>query len=153
MMRSLLDAYAAGTDAILSALQGADEAALDRRPAAVGAWTAREVVHHLGDAETRSAVRLRQLLAEDAPVIVGYDEDRYTQRLRYDRPLGASLDIVAAVRRGNAELLATVTDEDLARAGFHTDSGPYTLTDWLRIYTAHATDHAEQIRRALRGEA
>ena len=44
-------------------------------------------------------------------------------------------------------------DADFDRLGFHTDSGRYTLDDWLRIYTAHATDHADQIGRALRGEA
>jgi len=143
--------YDAGTAAVLAALADASDAELDRRPE--GGWTAREIVHHLADAETRSAVRLRQLLAEDHPVIVGYDEEQYTQRLRYDRPLGASLRIVEAVRLGNSELLATVTDADFDRPGFHTGSGPYGLADWLAIYAAHAHEHADQIRRARLGQA
>lgn len=147
----LIARYQQGTAAILAAVDGADDAELDRRPP--HGWTAREVIHHLADAETRSAVRLRQLLAEEHPLIVGYDEERYTARLRYDRPLGASLEIVAAVRRGNAEMLDLLADADFERAGFHTDSGPYSLDDWLRIYTAHALEHAEQIVRARRGEA
>ena len=147
----LITHYNVGTAAVLSALEDATDAELDRRPP--GGWTAREVVHHLADAETRSAVRLRQLLAEDHPVIVGYDEDQYTNRLRYDRPLGASLRIVEAVRLGNSELLQTVTDDDFERSGFHTDSGPYGLADWLAIYAAHAHEHADQIRRARIGQA
>ena len=31
----------------------------------------------------------------------------------------------------------------------HTESGRYTLADWLDTYVAHAHDHAEQIRAAL----
>ena len=38
-------------------------------------------------------------------------------------------------------------EQDWGRAGTHTESGPYTMDDWLEIYAAHAFDHAEQIRR------
>ncbi|MCD6058742.1 MAG: hypothetical protein K0Q89_2272, partial [Thermomicrobiales bacterium] len=30
----------------------------------------------------------------------------------------------------------------------HSESGPYSVEDWLRIYSGHAHDHADQIRRA-----
>jgi isopenicillin N synthase-like dioxygenase len=37
------------------------------------------------------------------------------------------------------------------RAGTHTESGRYSVEDWLRIYAAHAHNHAAQIRRARWG--
>ena len=70
---------------------------LDRRPAP-GKWTSREIVHHLADSEMTSAIRLRRLLAEDRPVIVGYDQEEFARRLHYDRPIGASLDALKAAR-------------------------------------------------------
>src|SRR5256885_1400656 len=69
--RALLATYREGYQAVVDALSGADDADLDRRPAA-GEWTARQVVHHLADSEMTSAIRLRRLLAEDDPVIAGY---------------------------------------------------------------------------------
>ena len=49
---------------------------LDRRPAP-DQWTAREIVHHLGDSEMTSAIRLRRLIAEDGRSIQGYDQEEY----------------------------------------------------------------------------
>jgi hypothetical protein len=145
----LIEQYKAGADAVAKAVAGLDDAGLDRRPAP-GEWTAREVIHHLADAETRSAVRLRQLLAEDDPVIQGYDEERYAKVLHYDRPVETSLATIAAVRAATAELLDLLADADFERAGTHTESGRYTVTTWLELYAAHCLDHAEQIVHAAR---
>ena len=57
-----------------------------------------------------------------------------------------------AVRASTAELLERLEEQDWGRVGTHTESGPYTVDDWLEIYAAHAFDHAEQIRR-VRGAA
>jgi hypothetical protein len=40
-----------------------------------------------------------------------------------------------------------MTDEDWQREGTHSESGSYTTEDWLKIYAAHAHNHATQIRR------
>ena len=50
-------------------------------------------------------------------------------------------------RATTAQLLASMTDDDWSREGTHTESGRYTAEDWLRIYAAHAHNHAAQIRR------
>ena len=144
---ALIAKYKEGADVIARAVEGLGEADLDRRQTPSD-WTAREVVHHLADAETRSAVRLRQLLAEDDPVIQGYDEELYAKKLAYDRPLALSLALVRAVRAATAELLDTLSDADFARTGTHTESGPYSVDTWLEVYAAHGHDHAEQIQRA-----
>ena len=36
----------------------------------------------------------------------------------------------------------------LERVGTHSESGTYSMDDWLGIYAAQAFDHADQIRRA-----
>lgn len=144
---ALIETYGKGAAAFRASLAGITEAELDARPAP-NEWTPREIVHHTADSEMRAAIRLRQLIAEDAPVIQGYDQDRYARVLHYDRPIEGSLAAVDAARGSSAELLTVLTDEDWSRSGTHTESGPYSVTDWLRIYAAHAHDHADQIRRA-----
>ena len=150
--RPLLDRFRTGYDDVEAALAGITDADLDRRPDS-GDWTAREVVHHLADSEATAYVRLRRLIAEDRPAIQGYDEPEYARRLHYDRPIAASLAVLAAVRRASLELLESLTPEEWEREGTHAESGRYRVDDWLRIYASHSHDHADQIRRARRGEA
>jgi hypothetical protein len=147
---ALVARYRAGVALVEAALAGATDADLDRRGPASDDWCARQVVHHLADSETNSYVRLRRLLAEPSPTTIqGYDEAHWATVLHYDRPIDASLAVFQAVRAASGELLSTIEDADLARTGVHSDSGTYSLTDWLEIYADHAEAHAAQIRGAL----
>jgi DinB superfamily len=143
-------AYRAATEEFVRVAEALSEEDLDRAPAEPDGWTPRMVVHHVADSETNAYVRLRRLLAEPpGTVLQGYDEGQWARVLRYDRPIGASLAVFRAVRDSSAELLDTLTAADLGRQGLHTESGPYSLDDWLSTYIAHAADHADQIRSAL----
>lgn len=147
---ALLDRFRAGSAAVDAALSGITDEELDRRPPS-GEWTAREVAHHLADSEANAFVRLRRLIAEERPAIVGYDEPEYARRLHYDRPIGSSIAVLHAVRTASLELLESLTADEWERRGTHSESGDYSVDDWLRIYTAHAHDHAAQIRAARAG--
>jgi hypothetical protein len=147
----LIGRYAAGGAAVDEALAGVTDQELDRTPA--GGWSARMVVHHLADSETNSYVRLRKLLAEDDAKIEGYDEAEFARVLHYDRPVQHSLAVFLAVRVSSTELLGRLSAHDWSRAGTHSESGRYSVEDWLRIYADHAFDHADQIRRARTGQA
>jgi DinB superfamily len=148
----LISRYAQGHQVVLDALAGATDAELDARPPE--GWTAREVVHHLADSEMTSAIRLRRLLVEDSPELPGYDEEAFALRLRYAaRPIQPALDALAAARATTLQILSFMSDTDWARAGTHTEHGPYSAEDWLRSYAAHAHDHANQIRRARQGSS
>jgi hypothetical protein len=148
--QDLIRQYRDGYRAVTAALTSLTDAELDKRPAA-GAWTAREVVHHLADSETTSYLRLRKLLAEDSPTVEAYDEAHYARVLHYDRPIEPSLQVLRAVRQSTADLLDVLEPHEWERGGVHSASGPYRVETWLRIYAAHAHDHADQIRRAREG--
>ena len=148
---ALIARYAEGPAAVAAALDGITDAELDRRPAP-GEWTAREIVHHLADSETNSYIRLRRLLAEDGPSIVGYDQDGWAKVLHYARrPIAASLAVFNAVRAASSELLGLTDETGFARAGNHDEHGTYSVDTWLELYAAHAHDHADQIRQARSG--
>ena len=142
----LIGQYRDGHRVVREAFAGIKEDELDS--SASGEWTPRQIAHHLADSETMSYLRLRRLLAEDHPAIQGYDEPEYARRLHYDRPIASSLEVFRAVRVASAELLDALGEDEWVREGTHSESGRYTMNDWLEIYAAHAHDHAAQMLRA-----
>jgi len=143
----LIKQYAAGYDEVAAALNGFPAESLGAHPIP-GKWSAREIVHHLGDSETTSAGRIRKLLCEDAAVIQGYDQDQFATKLRYnERDMAPALEAFRSARTTTMQLLTLMSEDDWQREGTHTESGRYTAEDWLRIYAAHAHNHAAQIRR------
>ena len=149
--RALIDRLRTGTADVEAALAGITDAELDRRPGDPESWTARQVAHHLADSEAMAYIRLRRLVAEDAPLIAGYDEPEWARRLHYDRPIGPSVAVLGAVRAASLQLLEALTPEEWARAGTHSESGAYGVETWLAIYADHAHDHADQIRSVRAG--
>ena len=143
---ALIRRYREGHGAVMQALQGLREDELDR--SASGEWTPRQIAHHLGDSEMMSAIRLRRLIAEDHPVIQGYNEGEFAQRLTSDRPIEPSLEAMRWARETTAQILDRLREEEWRRAGTHDESGPYSVETWLTIYAAHGHDHAEQIKRS-----
>jgi len=147
---ALVAQYEAGPEVLRAAVDGLTDVELDHRPAD-GGWTPREVVHHVADSEMTSAIRLRRLIAEEDPLIVGYDGDEFARRLHYaNRPIEPALAAVEAARATTAQILHGLTDAEWSRAGTHSESGPYGVEAWLEIYAVHCDDHAQQIREALR---
>jgi DinB superfamily len=149
--RALIAQYKAGYEEVVRSFEGLSDAEMSAHPLP-GKWSAREIVQHLADSEMNSAVRLRKLLTEENPQIQGYDQDIYASALRYnERDIAPALDAFRGARATTAQLLESMTEEDWAREGTHSESGRYTADDWLKIYAAHAHNHAAQIRR-LRNE-
>ena len=143
----LIAKYTAGYDEVMKALNGFPADSLGAHPIP-GKWSAREIVHHLGDSETTSAGRLRKLLVEDNPLIQGYDQDEFATKLRYnERDMAPALEAFRYARETTAQLLGLMTEDDWKRAGTHTESGAYSMEDWLTIYAKHAHNHAAQIQR------
>jgi DinB superfamily len=145
--KELVNQYKDGYRVVTEALEKISDRELDARPAP-GKWSVREIVHHLADSEMTSAIRLRRLIAEERPAISGYDEEEFARRLHYDRPIESSLEAIHAARRSTADLLDRLTETEWKREGTHTESGRYTVENWLEIYARHAHNHAEQIRQA-----
>ncbi len=143
----LIAQYAAGHAAVMEALVGITDEEWDAREAP-GEWSPRQVAHHLADSEMASALRLRQMLVSEHAEIVPYDQDEYAQVLYYDRPVEASLAAFAGARAATVPILERMTDEQWARMAHHPEEPAYGTELWLRYYSRHAHDHADQISRA-----
>lgn len=147
----LIRRYEQGPARLKTALAGVPPEAMKWRPAE-GKWSAHEVVCHLADSESNAALRIRYLLAEEDPLIVGYDQARWARELDYDSaPFAPALAVVEAVRANTAALIRRLPPEAWAASGKHTESGKYTAEDWLSIYAEHMEKHSGQIERNVAG--
>jgi hypothetical protein len=147
----LIASYATGHADVIAALEGITAEEMEAREGP-GEWSPREIVHHLGDSEMDGAGRIRMIVAEERPVLTGWDQNRWIELLfSKERPIEPSLAALKAAREATLPLLSLLTDEQWLRAGTHSEFGAMSADDWLAFYGTHAQDHADQIRRARAG--
>src|SRR5262245_34872295 len=97
--------YASGGARLRDAIASVPAEARQYRPAP-GKWSPHEIVVHCADSETNAAMRVRYLLAERDPRIVGYDQEAWAKEFDYHaHPIDAALATVEAVRANTAALL------------------------------------------------
>ncbi len=83
-------------------------------------------------------------------MVQGYDQDVWARTFDYHSlPLDPALATVDAVRATTAALVRTFGHTVWAKKGRHTESGPYSAEEWLRIYADHLEIHARQIENNL----
>ena len=106
----------------------------------------------MADSEAQSYARLRRLIAEPGTQIQGYDEGAWgeNETLGYsDLPIENSIAVFKAVRASSLEILKRISIAQLDYAGVHSESGNYTVKNWLDTYIKHPLEHAEQIKSGL----
>ena len=143
----LIDQYADGPRRLRAALATVPKEAIQWRPKP-GDWSAHEVVVHCSDSETQSASRIRVLVSEKDPVIQGYDQEQWAKAFVYHAAnLYTALGVVESVRSHTTDLLRRLPATAWLSAGTHSESGPYTAEDWLKMYAEHLEKHSRQVER------
>ncbi|MDT8341105.1 MAG: DinB family protein [Longimicrobiales bacterium] len=121
-----------------------------RTPEGEGKWSVAAVLQHLADSELVWGLRLRMVLAQDRPVLAGFDQDLWAERLGYRHAdAGRALSTFAALRESNLALLRGIPDEDLDRVGLHAERGEESVRHMRRLYAGHDLAHRRQLRRIL----
>jgi hypothetical protein len=124
-------------------------------PERAGKWSTRQVIRHLADSELVWGYRLRLVLAQDRPVLTGYDQDLWAAQLRYEGSrVEEALQEFSVLRRSNLGLLDQASADDLKRVGVHAERGEESIEHMIRLYAGHDLLHLAQldrIRRAIRG--
>jgi uncharacterized damage-inducible protein DinB len=151
-MAHLIEEYLAGPDLVRQAVTGMNPEQLLSRPVA-GKWSALEVVCHLCDFEPVYADRMKRVIAEERPPLLGADEQRFAATLAYhQRELDDELLLIERTRQQMGRILRTLPESTLERVGIHNEAGPLTLADLLKRVTNHIPHHVRFIiekRRAL----
>jgi hypothetical protein len=164
-----IERYKDGARAVVVAALALSDTDLDRRPTHPG-WSARELIHHLSDvlrrpayrdwsarqvihslvdAEMIDAVNLRRMLGENTPVLQHWDEERYAQRLHYDRPIGPAIEAFKATALVNTELLERLSEQEWRREGNQERPWPISVESWLEEKVEHLHQRLMQILNAV----
>ena len=150
--RDPLDILSETPGALRAMIAGIPPATLRRRPFADRwTWTPLEVIGHLLDDEWTYGWRIRTVLCDDHPTIMGMDQERWVARQRHNEVADASelLDDFAALRAINLRLWRRVTPEEMKRSGDHAERGEESLQLMLHMHAGHDLGHIEQIRKYL----
>lgn len=145
---ALLNAYLSGGHALEEFVGPLSELQWERRETAAD-WSVRQIVHHIADVEVGDAMRLRQMLAHESPLIVAYDEGLFAARLHYDRPTASSLATFSALRASNATIIERIAESDWTRSGRHEEHDQYTVEILVRKSVQHDRLHLAQMQRAV----
>jgi uncharacterized damage-inducible protein DinB len=147
-----IDQYEAGASKVRQAIAGMSPADLSAAPIP-GKWSTHQVVIHLADAESAFADRIRRIIAEDDPVLMAWDENKFVQRLHYEAQSTAdAVELIALTRRQITRILRALPDSAFQRAGKHTERGRQTIIDVLGYAIPHLDHHLKFVaekRKAL----
>ena len=142
----LLERYRRGAELLAMATTGAAGAVLDFKPGGAP-LSVRQIVCHLADAETVGAMRMRQIIAEDNPALIYFDDDAWAVKLGYEkRKVSQALETFRRLRADNHELLKDQPDAVFARSGTHTKDGPMSLFQVVEWFTTHLESHVGEIQ-------
>src|SRR5438132_6136268 len=112
----------AQTASTLDDMVGRHSATLLRRRPFEGKWTPNEVIGHLTDSEWVYGYRLRLILSEDAPAILGTSQDLWVSALRhYEREPSELIEIFRTLRQFNLAVWRRTPPGDFERIGQHNE--------------------------------
>lgn len=139
MEREIIDRYEHGGEKLRQAVAGLTREDLHAFPVP-GKWSIQQVVIHLLDSDLILAGRMKCVIAEDNPTLIGFDENKFVQRLHYEfQSAEDAVAVLALNRKIFAEVLRRLQPEDFSRKGTHNQRGVLTLAQLLE----HAVEHLD----------
>jgi uncharacterized damage-inducible protein DinB len=146
-----IEAYAQGGEAMRRAVEGLSREQLLWRPpaeAGVGLWSVQQVVIHMMDSDLIWTARLKQIIAEDNPRCLGYNQERFAAGLFCDEQSAEDAATIFMLNRRNfARVLRNLTPEAWDRTGQHAERGEIRLGPCIDMMTWHAGRHIAFIDR------
>jgi len=145
-LKKYLDAAEESPREIAASVSGLPDKVLRYKPAAAK-WSILEILAHLVDMEILYAYRMRQMVADEKPVIAPINQDDWANRLGYMEELPSALVALYALNRShNFTLLRRLKPEDFNKSAFHPElQRNVTLAEYLQMMEKHGPNHLEQI--------
>jgi hypothetical protein len=145
-----VELFRKGPDILEGAIAGVtgDESRFVPAP---GKWSIREIARHVADTEIVAGMRLRQIIAEDRPLMAVFDQELWASNLQYaDCDPFDSAAKFRLLREDMSSILAHLPKAAFDRVGLHPERGAATLLYWVESFGQHAEKHTAQILRNRR---
>jgi hypothetical protein len=151
--KDLLSRYAGDYSRLKEMIDGLPEKVIDFVPDLADAWSIREQIAHLMDAEIRAFVRYRNAILEPGVDLKlgGGDVNASNTLLKYNvQDLGDALEVIKLLRKITVQHVSGMTEEEMVRYGIkHPEMGQINLRMVLSIYTQHVDKHLALVRRNI----
>lgn len=143
----LLEQYRQGYDDLLACLDEMPKEMWQFKPEPKE-WSVHEIIVHLADSETNSALRARLLISQPGNTIMAYDQDLWAVDQDYhSQSWQEALEGLKWARSSTYALVVKQPEEVWQHTVNHPEfEEPYGMELWLQIYAAHIPGHIEQIR-------
>jgi hypothetical protein len=138
----ILGSTAFEIDLLLKAI-GPEKVSVSPAP---GKWSPAEIVAHLADCELVFGFRLRQTLAEDAPVIQPFDQDKWAATYP-GVSASQALDVFTNMRGWNLRLISLALPQAAGRPVTHPERGTMTFLTIVETMAGHDLNHLEQLKK------
>ena len=146
MDRKVIESYAAEAPELGKAIAGLSREQLLAFPVP-NTWSIQQIVLHIVDTDLVLADRMKRVIAEDNPMLLGFDQTKFTARLHYEEQDALmACELFAKIRQAMAALLRLLKDDDFQRAGTHSERGKMTLAEIVPFASWHFQHHLKFLR-------
>jgi len=138
---ALIDQFEGGGQKLKDAIAGLSREELLAFPIP-GKWSIQQIAIHLQDADSVAIDRMRRIIAEENPLLIGFDENEFVKKLSYEAQSAAdAAELLDLNRRQFAKVLRRLPATAWDRTGVHNERGKVTLGQMLEMYTKHLEHH------------
>jgi hypothetical protein len=131
---------------LAAAVSGLPAASLRFKPAPEK-WSILEILGHLADVEIVFGHRIRQILAEEKPVIAAMDQNAWARNLGYmETPPAELIALFGVNRHHNLRILRRIKAGDLDKSAYHPElKRDILLSEIVEKLDRHTENHLRQI--------
>ena len=91
---------------------------------------------------------MKRIIAEDNPLLIGYDETKFTRSLYYDNePLEEVLTLFHLNRAQMVRILKQLPESAFTRHGTHNERGTVRLGQLVEDYIGHVDHHLKFVKQ------
>lgn len=153
-MNALIETYAIGGQKLANSIRGLTREDMLAFPVP-GTWSIQQIVIHMKDSDLISVDRMQRIIAEDNPLLLGYNETKFANSLAYDQQSAeVAVTLFDLNRKEFVKVLKTLPDAAFQRRGIHNERGEVKLGGMIEHMIKHLDHHLKFIheKRAKLGK-
>ena len=114
-----------------------------------GAWTVRQLVHHIADSQLNMYQRLKLALTDENPVVPVFNEEKWAIQPDTMLPVESSIKMLEGLNARIVSLGQDLSEEQLKRVFTHQTNGEITVAKKVAKLAWHEEHHLGHIKIAL----
>lgn len=114
-----------------------------------GAWTVRQLVHHIADSQLNMYQRLRLALTDENPTVPAFNEEKWAVLPDNDLPVESSIKMLEGINERIVSLGLRLTEDQLKRVFTHETNGEISVATKVAKLAWHEEHHLAHIKIAL----